>query len=132
MDQARVWAIRAGSAGQADHIFLDQQQIALSCVEVGGDVSALPASRGAFKDAFNRGAGEDQASSAPALAGQVYRFMHEMRIGHRVLIRAKAIARCAGARSSGPTSTRRREAWSGAQTAALISPIGARCVGWGA
>jgi restriction system protein len=90
MDQARVWAIRAGSAGQADHIFLDQQQIALSCVEVGGDVSALPASRGAFKDAFNRGAGEDQASSAPALAGQVYRFVHEMRIGHRVLYPRKS------------------------------------------
>lgn len=90
MDQARVWAIRAGSAGQADHIFLDQQQIALSCVEVGGDVSALPASRGAFKDAFNRGAGEDQASSAPALAGQVYRFVHEMRIGHRVIYPRKS------------------------------------------
>ncbi|MDB5571760.1 MAG: Restriction system protein [Hyphomicrobiales bacterium] len=85
MEAVRVWAIRAGSAGQADAIFLEHGQLALSSQEVGGDVSLLSPSRGAFKDAFIRGAPDARASSAPAQAGQLYRFVHEMRIGARVL-----------------------------------------------
>lgn len=84
MEDHRIWGVRAGAAGQADHIFLEQQQIALGFAEVGGEVGDLPASRGAFKEAFSRGAGVKPAS-IPIQAGQLYRFVHEMRIGDRVI-----------------------------------------------
>jgi restriction system protein len=89
MDDHRVWGVRAGSAGQADAIFLEQEQIALSFGEVGGDVSRLPASRGAFKEAFSRGP-HPKPASIPMQAGQLYRFVHEMRIGDRVIYPRKA------------------------------------------
>ena len=90
MQDTRVWAIRAGSAGQADQIFIEQEHVALSCAEMDADASSLPPTRGAFKEAFRNGADEDLAASAPALAGQVYRFVHEMRIGHRVVYPRKS------------------------------------------
>jgi len=90
MQDTRVWAIRAGSAGQADQIFIEQEHVALSCAEMDADASSLPPMRGAFKEAFRNGADEDLAASAPALAGQVYRFVHEMRIGHRVVYPRKS------------------------------------------
>jgi restriction system protein len=84
MDGQRIWAVRAGNAGQADHIFIEHDQVALSFSEAGGDASQLPPSRGAFKEAFTRG-GAVKASSIPIQAGQLYRFVHEMRIGDRVI-----------------------------------------------
>jgi restriction system protein len=80
----RIWAVRAGNAGQADHIFIEHDQIALSFIEAGGDASLLPASRGAFKEAFSRN-GAAKVGSIPIQAGQLYRFVHEMRIGDRVI-----------------------------------------------
>ena len=85
MDDNRIWAVRAGDAGQADGIFLEQAQLALSFCEAGGDVSGLPPSRGAFKEAFVRGAPDARPGAAPVQAGQLYRFVHEMRIGQRVI-----------------------------------------------
>lgn len=85
MDGQRVWAVRAGSAGQADHIFMEHSQIALSFTEIGDSVERLPPTRVAFKDAFIRGAPSVRAASVPIQAGQLYRFVHEMRIGHRVI-----------------------------------------------
>lgn len=84
MDQYRIWGVRAGNAGQADHIFIERDQIAVSFSDAGGDASQLPPSRGAFKEAFSRN-GAAKASSIPIQAGQLYRFVHEMRIGDRVL-----------------------------------------------
>jgi restriction system protein len=85
----RIWAVRAGNAGQADLIFIEHQQIALSFSEVGMDASRLPPSRGAFKEAFVRNGGT-KASSIPIQAGQLYRFVHEMRIGDRVIYPRKS------------------------------------------
>ncbi|HEY8580684.1 MAG TPA: restriction endonuclease [Beijerinckiaceae bacterium] len=87
---ARIWAVRAGDAGQADALFLEHEQVALSFCEMGGDVSALPPTRGAFKEAFARGAPEARPGAAPVQAGQLYRFVHEMRIGDRVVYPRKS------------------------------------------
>ncbi|MFN3889828.1 MAG: restriction endonuclease [Beijerinckiaceae bacterium] len=84
METHRIWGVRAGNAGQADHIFIEHDQIALSFIEAGGDASLLPPSRGAFKEAFSRN-GAAKACSVPIQAGQLYRFVHEMRIGDRVI-----------------------------------------------
>ena len=77
MQDTRVWAIRAGSAGQADQIFIEQEHVALSCAEMDADASSLPPTRGAFKEAFRSGADEDLAAGSAAggfnneAAGQV-------------------------------------------------------------
>ncbi len=59
-------------------------QIAISSAEVESDVSQLPASRGAFKEAFNV-ASSLRPEAVPIHAGQLFRFVHEMRIGDRVI-----------------------------------------------
>ena len=90
METKRIWAVRAGNFGQADHIFLDLNQLAISFTEVGGDVSHLPATRGAFKEAFGRSETPLRQTSIPAQAGQLYRFVHEMRIGDNVIYPRKS------------------------------------------
>jgi restriction system protein len=84
MNCTRTWAARAGSSGQADTIFLGSGQIAISSAEVESDVSNLPASRGAFKEAFSR-SNASRPESTPAQAGQLFRFVHEMSIGDRII-----------------------------------------------
>ena len=84
MEQHRIWGVRAGNAGQADHVFMERDQIALSFTDAGGDASLLAPSRGAFKEAFSR-SGAAKACAIPIQAGQLYRFVHEMRIGDRII-----------------------------------------------
>jgi restriction system protein len=86
MEKRRIWAVRAGSFGQADHIFLGLNQIAISFAESGGDVSRLPAARSAFRDAVSA----SHASTAPTQANQLFRFLHEMRIGDYVIYPRKS------------------------------------------
>jgi restriction system protein len=86
MEKRRIWAVRAGSFGQADHIFLGLNQIAISFAESGGDVSQLPVIRGAFRDAVSA----SQTSTAPTQANQLFRFLHEMRIGDYVIYPRKS------------------------------------------
>jgi restriction system protein len=83
MATARIWAVRAGAGSQVDHIFTGRNQLAVNFVEAGGDASTLPASRAAFKEAFGRS--DMRAEAIPILAGQLFRFVHEMRIGDRVI-----------------------------------------------
>ncbi len=84
MHFTRLWAIRAGAAGQADAIFMNLGQIALSSAEVEADASCIPATRVAFKAAFG-GALAERPEAIPAQAGQLFRFVHEMSIGDRVI-----------------------------------------------
>ncbi|MFT4096017.1 MAG: restriction endonuclease [Rhodoblastus sp.] len=62
----------------------------MSFGEIGDDAGRLPAARDAFKAAFARAAPAGRASSIPISAGQLYRFVHEMRIGDNVLYPRKA------------------------------------------
>ncbi len=89
MNCSRLWAVRAGGGGLADSIFLERSQLAVSFTEAAGDVSALPATRGAFKEMFGR-SGEARAASIPMQAGQLYRFVHEMSIGDHVIYPRRA------------------------------------------
>ena len=85
MNMLRIWAVRAGGAGQADTIFLNQNQIAISSIAIDDDIGKLPPVRGAFKDQLAQFGQLPDAASAPAYAGQMYRFVHEVRIGDRVI-----------------------------------------------
>ena len=89
MEEQRIWAVRAGNNGQMDQVFLDLNQLAMSFPEV-SDVSLLPASRGALKAAFAESAIGMRPESIPAQAGQLFRFIHEMRIGDKVIYPRKS------------------------------------------
>lgn len=82
MDRVRIWAVRAGD-GEADSIFLERNQLAINFADIAGDLSALPATRGAFKELL--GKAEAKPLAIPIQAGQLYRFLHDMSIGDRVI-----------------------------------------------
>ena len=93
METRRIWGVRAGSFGQADHVFLDLNQIAISFAQDGGDASGLPATRGAFRlavgEALERRARSNERPG-PTQANQLFRFVHEMRIGDRIIYPRKS------------------------------------------
>ena len=84
MQNGRIWAIRSGAGGQADAVFLERNQIAISGAETEGDLSQLPPTRLAFKEMIGR-AGDARPASIPMQAGQLYRFLHELSIGDRFI-----------------------------------------------
>ena len=101
MTVKRIWAIRAGAAGQADAIFVAANQVALSFSEVGAEIGDLPASRGAFKEALGR-TSLSKREALPIHAGQLYRFVHEVQIGDRVIYPRKSDRTLLWGEISGP------------------------------
>ncbi len=85
MEAIRIWAIRAGGADQADSIFLEQGQVAISSAAIDDDIGSLPRMRVAFKELLTQTNDGVDPASVPASAGQMYRFVHEIRIGDRVI-----------------------------------------------
>ncbi|MCI4678146.1 restriction endonuclease [Rhodoblastus acidophilus] len=81
----RIWAVRAGGDSEADPLFIENGQIAVSFRDANEDLSALPAQRAAFKDVFARAEGEAKPGAIPVQAGQLFRFVHEMKVGDRVI-----------------------------------------------
>ena len=102
MHSLRIWAVRAGGAGQADSIFLVHNQIAISSIAIDGDIGNLPPVRGAFKDLLAQFPDNTDSASAPAYAGQMYRFVHEVRIGDRVIYPRKSDRTLHWGRVTGP------------------------------
>ena len=80
-----MWAIRAGNADQADRIFLDQSCLALCSIDLDNDASQILPSRAAFTKAFDQAQTRTRQESVPILASQLYRFVHELRIGDHVI-----------------------------------------------
>jgi hypothetical protein len=66
----RIWAVRAGGESEADPLFIENGQIAVSFLDVDRDVSALPSRRGAFKDAFSNSGTNIKPGSIPIQAGR--------------------------------------------------------------
>lgn len=63
---------------------IDRGYIAIGWHEL-GDVSGLAANRQAFKDAYARAIPDCKAGTIPVSAGQIFRFVHEMRQGDIVV-----------------------------------------------
>ena len=76
--------MRAGHSSEVDHVFLSLNHLALSFPDI-SDASKLPASRAALKVALAEAPGAQKPEAIPAQAGQLFRFMHEMRIGDRII-----------------------------------------------
>lgn len=88
MNETPVWGIHAGRTGDAETFFLKKNRIGIGWAKV-GDVSALPATRDAFKGAVETAYPDKKPGAIPNNAGQIYRFVHEMKPGDLVAYPSK-------------------------------------------
>ncbi len=79
-----LWGIHAGKTGDADHLFLTHNVIALGWVDV-GDLSKLPADREAFKARVKECYPDHKEGYFPVAGGQLFRFVHEVKTGDYVV-----------------------------------------------
>jgi restriction system protein len=87
----QMWGIHGGRTGDANTLFLKQDCIALGWHNV-GDLSKLAANRETFKAVVAETFPEKKAGAIPVSAGQVFRFVHEARIGDLVIYPSKQTA----------------------------------------
>lgn len=83
-----VWGIHAGKTGDADTLFLKKNYIGLGWDEL-GDLSTLKADREAFKAKVAECYPDKKPGAIPNIAGQLYRFVHEMKDGDIVVYPSK-------------------------------------------
>jgi len=85
--EKNLWGIHAGRTGDADELFLRKNCIALGWPKM-GDLGLLAADRDAFKARMLEVYPEKPAA-VPINAGQLFRFVHEMRNGDLVAYPSK-------------------------------------------
>jgi restriction system protein len=83
-----LWGIHGGKTGDADSLFLKKNCVALGWHKI-GDLSRITADRDAFKSAVVNAYPEAKPGAIPNNAGQLFRFVHEMRIGDLVAYPSK-------------------------------------------
>jgi restriction system protein len=74
-----LWGIHAGKTGDASQLFLRNKIVGLGWERI-DDLSKVPATREAFKEMVLRHYPE-RPSAVPNNAGQLFRFIHEMKTG---------------------------------------------------
>jgi len=87
-DIVTLWGIHAGRTGDAESLFLEKRVIALGWESI-GDLKAVGPSREAFKAYYLAKYPDVKPASVPASAGQLFRFVHEIKIGDLVAFPAK-------------------------------------------
>ena len=83
-----IWGIHAGRTGDADSLFLKHDVVALGWTKM-GDLGQLAPDREAFKEAVASAYPEKKPNAIPNNAGQLYRFVHEMKPGDLVAYSSK-------------------------------------------
>ncbi|MCK6548447.1 restriction endonuclease [Myxococcota bacterium] len=83
-----VWGIHAGRGGEAEQLFLEQKVIALGWAKV-VDLSTLKPEREVFKAKIAELYPDKKAGAIPNAAGQLFRFVHEVKVGDLVLYSSK-------------------------------------------
>lgn len=84
-----LWGIHAGRTGEADAVFLKENVVAIGWHEV-GDLGALAPDRDAFKARVAACYPRAKAGAIPNYAGQLFRFVHEIKPGDLVVYPSKA------------------------------------------
>lgn len=79
-----MWGIRAGDLGQADSLFLQDNLLALGWSDM-KDLSGLLNDRDAFKSEYEARHPGRKTVTIRSHGGQLYRFVHEMKIGDVVI-----------------------------------------------
>lgn len=88
-NEQQMWGIHGGRTGDANTLFLLESCIALGWHKV-GNLSKLAANREAFKAELGSKFPEKKAGAIPVDAGQLFRFVHEAKIGDLVIYPSKA------------------------------------------
>lgn len=83
-----LWGIHAGKTGDADSLFLNKNRIAVGWLKM-GDLAALKPDREAFKARVAEVYPEKKPGAIPNNAGQLFRFVHEMKPGDLVVYPSK-------------------------------------------
>jgi restriction system protein len=86
--EGTVWGIHAGRTGDADAQFLKKGVVALGWRAL-GDLAQLKPDRDAFKAAVSRHFPHFKPGAIPTSAGQLYRFVHEMKEGDLIVYPSK-------------------------------------------
>ena len=85
---ATIWGIHAGKTGDAERLFLNNNCIAVGWAKM-GDLSALKPDRDAFKARVAEVYPEKKPGAIPNNAGQLFRFVHEMKPSDLVVYPSK-------------------------------------------
>lgn len=83
-----IWGIHAGKTGDADTLFLKKNCVALGWAKM-GDLSTLRADREIFKARVAEVYPDKKPGAIPNNAGQLFRFVHEMKPGDLVIYPSK-------------------------------------------
>jgi restriction system protein len=83
-----LWGIHAGKTGDADNLFLKKNCVAVGWAKM-GDLSKLKPDRDAFKARVAEVYPEKKPGAIPNNAGQLFRFVHEMKLGDIVVYPSK-------------------------------------------
>lgn len=87
-NESNIWGIHGGSTGDADSLFLKHNVVAVGWAEV-GDLSKLKPDREAFKAKVAQAYPDKKPGAIPNNAGQLFRFVHEMRSGDLIAYPSK-------------------------------------------
>jgi 5-methylcytosine-specific restriction protein B len=96
-----IWVIHAGRNDEADALFRERGLIALGWEQL-GDLAQLPPTREDFKAALAAVSPGYKPGAIPNIAGQLFRFVHEMRPGDTVLYPARRDSQIHIGRVAGP------------------------------
>jgi len=86
--EVNIWGIHAGRTGDADTLFLKKNCIAIGWQAV-GNLGTLAADREAFKAKVAKTYPDKKPGAIPVNAGQLFRFVHEMKSGDIVVYPSK-------------------------------------------
>jgi len=86
--EPRLWGIHAGKTGDANTHFLKNNVIAIGWADM-GDLGQLAADREAFKARVVECFPGRKPAAIPIIAGQMFRFVHEMKVGDFVAYPSK-------------------------------------------
>jgi restriction system protein len=88
MTEKTVWGIHAGRTGDADSLFLKKNFVALGWIDM-EDIGKLAADREAFKEKVKSTYPDWKPGKIPNAAGQLYRFVHELKVGDIIVYPSK-------------------------------------------
>lgn len=82
--EEKIWVIRAGVDGEADHLFLSVGMIVLRDPGM-GNLKKLPNRRKAFYEAYEKLRPDETLTGIAGIGGKFFRFVHEVAVGDLVL-----------------------------------------------
>jgi len=88
MSEPTIWGIHAGKTGDADNLFIKHKVVALGWYKI-GDLSVLSPDREAFKHVVKQAYPEKKPGAIPNNAGQLFRFVNEVKNGDIVVYPGK-------------------------------------------